>query len=192
MSSIRAVLERYAGWRATAVALAVAVACATSLVWRRGRLGGLDLLDSRVWYTPGEAAELFDALDRLDANARLLYAATGLTIDMAYPAAYGVLFAILLYRLWRVGPALYLLPLAMAAADVLENVAIAGLVLGHAGAPSPLAWLAAAFTLVKWVFGLGTLAAAGIGAVRWLQARLRRRIGSRPLPHISASRIRWP
>ena len=34
---------------------------------------------------------------------------------------------------------LYLLPLAMAAADVLENTTVAGLALSHAGAPTPLA-----------------------------------------------------
>ena len=104
------------------------------LVWRQDRLGGLDLLDSRGWYTPGEAAALFDDLDRLDANARFVYAATGLTVDMAVPVAYGLLLAILLFRLWRGGVQLYLLPLAMAAADVLENATIAALALGSPAA----------------------------------------------------------
>ena len=119
------------------------------LVWRQQRLGGLELLDSRGWYTHGEAVALFDGLDRLDANARLVYAATGLTIDMAFPAAYGLLLAILLFRLFRSGVALFLL--AMAAADMLENMTVAGLALSHAGAPTPMAWLAAVFTLVKTV-----------------------------------------
>ena len=64
--------------------------------------------DGRGWYTPESAAALFDALDRLDANARLVYAATGLTIDMAFPVAYGLLFAIVLFRML-----LYVLPLAL-------------------------------------------------------------------------------
>ena len=172
--SIRAALERWATRRVAAAALSGVVACVAGLIWRQDRLGGLDLLDSRGWYTPGEAAALFDDLDRLDANARFVYAATGLTVDMAFPVAYGLLLAILLFRLWRGGVPLYLLPLAMAAADVLENATVAALALNYAGAPSPLAWLAAVFTLVKTILIAATAGAAGIGTIRWLWVRLRR------------------
>ena len=109
---------------------------------------------------------------RLDAGARTLYAATGLTIDMAFPLAYGLLFAILLVRLFRAP--FFLLPLATAAADVLENATVAALALGYAGAPSPLAWPAAAFTLVKALCGYAGLAATLVGAVRWLWRQGRR------------------
>ena len=169
---IRASLDRWATPRVALAALAVAVACIAGLVWRQDRLGGLALLDSRTWYTPGEAAALFEALDRLDAGARTVYAATGLTIDMAFPLAYGLLFAILLLRLFRAP--FFLLPLATAAADVLENATVAALALSYAGAPSPLAWLAAAFTLVKALCGYAGLAATCAGAVRWLWRRRRR------------------
>ena len=123
---VRAALRRYATRRVAGAALAGVVACVAGLVWRQQRLGGLELLDSRGWYTPDEAAALFDELDRLDANARLVYASTGLTIDMAFPVAYGLLLAILLFRLFRGGIPLFLLPLAMAAADLLENMTVAG------------------------------------------------------------------
>ena len=173
-TSIRAALEPRATWRMAAAALATVVACAAGLVWRQERLGGLELLDGRGWYTPAEAAALFDALDRLDAGARLVYAATGLTVDMAFPAAYGLLLTILLLRLFGPRLPLHLLPLAAAAADVLENMTVAGLALSHAGPPSPLAWLAAAFTLVKTVLIAATAAALGVGAVRRLWLRLLR------------------
>ena len=93
---------------------------------------------------------------------------------MAFPVAYALLLAILLFRLWRGGAPLYLLPPAMAAADVLENATIAALALSHAGAPSPLAWLAAVFTLVKTILMAATAAATGIGTILWLWVRLRR------------------
>ena len=109
---MRAVLERCATRRVAAAALAGVVACVAGLVWRQQRLGGLELLDSRGWYTPGEAAVLFDELDRLDGGARLVYAATGLTIDMVFPVACGLLPAIMPFRLFRNGAPLYLLPLA--------------------------------------------------------------------------------
>ena len=175
--SIHAMLKRWATRRVVLAALAVAAACIAGLIWRRDRLGGLELLDSRVSYTPGEAAALFEALDGLDAGARTVYAATGLTIDMAFPLAYGLLFAILLVRLFRAP--FFLLPLATAAADVLENATVAVLALSYAGAPAPLAWLAATFTLVKALFGYAGMAATVVGAVRWLWRRIRLMAGSR-------------
>ena len=169
--TIRGFLERCATRRVVLAALAGAVACVAGLLWRQERLGGIELLDGRGWYTPGEAAALFEALDLLDANARAVYAATGLTIDMAFPAAYGLLLSLLLFRLFRAP--FFLLPLAAAAADALENATVAALALSHAGAPSPVAWLAAAFTLAKTVLFCAALAAACAGGVRWLRVRLR-------------------
>jgi len=168
-AAIRTALERWSTPRAALAAMAGTVACIAGLVWRQDRLGGLDLLDSRIWYTPDEAAALFEALDRFDAHARTIYAATGLTIDMVFPPAYGLLFAILLFRLFRAP--FFLLPLATAAADMLENITVAVLLVSYAGAPSPLAWLAAAFTLIKALFGYAGLAATAVGAVRWLWRR---------------------
>ena len=172
--SIRTTLERGTTPRVAIAALAGVVACVAGLVWRHDRLGGLHLLDSRGWYTPDEAAALLDDLDRLDTNARIVYAASGLTVDTAFPIAYGLLLAILLFRLWPGGVPLYLLPLAMAAADMLENVTVAALALSHVGAPSPLAWLAAVFTLIKTILAAATVAATGIGTIRALWIRLRR------------------
>lgn len=169
---VRALLERFATRRAGFAALAGAVACMAGLAWRGSRLGDLELLDGRLWYTPNEAALLFDALD---ANARLVYAATALTIDMAFAAAYGLLFSILLFRLFRLFRLpLYLLPLALASADALENVTIAALALSHAGAPTPLASLAAAFTVLKWLLCAATLSATAAGVLNWLRVRIRR------------------
>ena len=91
-------------------ALAGVGACVAGLVWRRHRLGGLELLDARGGYTP----------------------------------------------------------------DVLENLTVAALALGHAGPPSPVAWFAAGFTLVKTVLIVATLAATGAGAARRLRVRMRR------------------
>ena len=170
---VREAVERLATWR-TAVAASVGFAgCVAGLVWRHSRLAGLDLLDSRGWYTPAEATTLFDALDRLDPSARAVYATTALTVDMVFPACYGLLFAVLLSWLFRAGLPLYLLPLALAAADVLENLTVATLALSHDGAPSPLVWLAASFTLFKTALIVATLAAIFAGSLRRLWPRIR-------------------
>ena len=167
------IVGRFATWQVTVAAFICVVGCVAGLAWRRARLAGLDLLDSRGWYTPGEVAALFDALDRLDAGARVVYAATALTIDMVFPVSYGLLLAALLFRLFRGGVPLYLLPLLLAFADVLENTVIAVLALSHGGEPSSLAWLAAAFTLTKTGLIVATLAATIAGGMLWLWARIR-------------------
>lgn len=107
-------------------------------------------------------------------NARVVYGMTALTIDMVFPVSYGLLFAALLFWLFRGGAQLHLLPLAVALADSLENITVAALVLSYDGAPIPLAWLAAVFTLVKTVLIVATLVAAFVGGVRQLQVRIRR------------------
>ena len=135
--SIGAAVDRCATRRTVVAALVGVVGCVAGLAWRQSRLAGLDLLDGRGRYTPEEAADPFDALDQFDASARAVYAATALTIDMVFPASYGLLFAVLLFRLFRGGARLYLLPLAVALADALENITVAVLALSHDGAPSP-------------------------------------------------------
>ena len=170
MALFRVTAERYATWRIAVAALVGLVGCVGGLAWRQARLAGLDMLDSRGWYTPEEAAALFDALDRLDASARVVYATTALTIDMVFPASYGLLFAVLLFRLFRGGAPLYLLPLAVALADGLENITVAVLALTYDGAPSSLAWLAAVFTLVKTALFVATLAVISVGGMRWMWA----------------------
>ena len=58
--------------------------------------------------------------------------------------------------------------------------------LGHAGPPSPLAWRAAVFTPVDTVFIPATAALLGIGMLRYLWLRLRRR------PRTTADRTARP
>ena len=173
VSSIGTAVERCATWRIAVAASVGVVGCVGGLAWRQARLAGLDLLDSRVWYTPDEAAALFDALDRLDASARAVYATTALTIDMVFPASYGLLLAVVLFRLFRGGAPLYLLPLAVALADGLENITVAVLALSHDGVPSLLAWPAAVFTAVKTALFVATLAVTCVGAIRWMWQRKR-------------------
>ena len=89
---------------------------------------------------------------------------------MAFPVGYGLLLAFLLFRLFRAP--FFLLPLAAAVADALENATVAALALSHAGAPSPLAWPAAVFTLAKTALFCAALAAICVGAIRWLRVRV--------------------
>ena len=165
---IRSGLQRLATRRVVIPMVLVALLCVAGFQWRDTRLGGLELLDTRQWYTPEQAADLFGTLDRLDSSARAVYAWTEVSIDLIFPVAYGLLFALLLLCLFTDGRRYYLLPIAGAVADVLENLSIALLASTYDGAPSSWTSVAAAFTLLKSGLLLATLAAAVVGAIRWL------------------------
>ena len=167
---IRPGLQRLATWPVAILTVLAALLCLFGFQWRDARLGGLELLDARQWYTPEQAAALFGALDRLDSRARAVYAWTEVSLDMVFPVAYGLLFALVLLRFFEDGRPFYLLPIAAATADVSENISIALLASTYDGAPSSWTRVASAFTLLKSGLILATLAAAVGGAIRWLWA----------------------
>ena len=168
------VIRRIATWPMASLLMLLMWAGQLGFMWRHDRLGGVELLDRRQWYTPDQAAAVFAELDRLDSGARQLYALTELTLDMAFPLAYGLLFAILLSRLFEGGGRLWvLLPLVAAAADVLENLSISYLALTFVGPPTAVAWVAAGFTAAKSGLILASLLAVLFGAVRGLLRRPR-------------------
>ena len=167
-NGIRPLLQQLATRRVVLPTVLAALLCVTAFEWRDARLGGLELLDTRQWYTPEQADALFGALDRLDPRARTVYALTEVSVDLIFPVAYGLLLALLLLRLFGNGRPLYLLPIAGALADVFENVSIALLAATYAGAPSSWTRVAAAFTLLKSGLILTTLAAVAVGAIRRL------------------------
>ncbi len=167
---IRPVLQRLATRRVVIPAVLAALLCLAAFQWRDARLGGLELLDTRQWYTPEQAAALFGALDRLDPRARAVYAWTEVSVDLLFPVVYGLLLALALLRLVGNGRPLYLLPLAGAVADVFENISIALLAATYDGAPSSWTRVAAVFTLLKSVLLLAALAAVAGGVIRWLWA----------------------
>ena len=142
-------LQRLATRRVVVPTVLAALLCLAGFEWRDVRLNGLELLDTRQWYTPDEAADLFGALDRLDPRARAVYAWTEVSIDMIFPVAYGLLFALLLLRVFREGRRVYLLPIAGATMDVFENLSIALLASTYDGDPTSWTRVAAAFTWLK-------------------------------------------
>ena len=165
---IRPVLQRLATRWVVIPAVLAALLCVAAFQWRDARLGGLELLDTRQWYTPDQAAALFGAIERLDPRARAVYAWSEVSVDLVFPVAYGLLLALALLRLYGNGRPFYLLPLAGAVADVFENISIALLAATYAGGPSSWTRVAAVFTLLKSVLLLAALAAVAGGVIRWL------------------------
>ena len=171
-------LATSANWWTIALALTLTFVCIlgfngrTLALRREGRLGkGEKLLDGRWWYTPADAGAL---LCKLGKDGRRLYAVSEVTLDLIFPFAYGLSFALLLVRLWPRDQAwLLLLPFVTVIADLLENFTIAFLAWTFDGdecvpppAPPPappLAKVAAVFTLTKRIFFNLALLAVVIG-----------------------------
>ncbi len=166
---IRSGLQRLATRPVIILTGLAALLCLAGFQWRESRLGGLELLNTRQWYTPEQAAALFGALDRLDSHARAVYAWTEVSIDLVFPVAYGLLLALLLFRIFADGrPALPAADRGGRGGRLREHLhRFAGLVQDD-GAPSSWTRVAATFTLLKSGLILATLAAAVGGVVRWL------------------------
>ena len=129
---------------------------------------------------PTQAADLFGALDRLDPRARAVYAWTEVSIDLIFPVAYGLLFALLLLRVFEDRRRFYLLPITERRRDVFENLSIVVAASTYDGGPTSWARGAAVFTLLKSGLLLSTLAVAVGGGIRWLWAARRPTSGTSP------------
>jgi len=147
MQTLERFLHRAGRWP---VLLALALA---SLCWM-GLLGQVDrqpgqpaatALDLRWGYTP---AEVEQAIAPLSPSRRDLAARAHLTLDVAYPLTYGLLFALLLARLWP-QHRWWLLAPATVLADLTENALLAALYWGY---PQRLTWVpwASLATRLKW------------------------------------------
>jgi hypothetical protein len=122
----------------------------------------------RRGYSPEDARKFFEAIGP---DGRKLYANTELSLDVAFPLVYGSLFAALLILLYGQVSARYrvLVPLLTVVMDLAENVTLAFLASRFDGKASPLARVAAVFTLLKFVlFVLSLLLILfGVVAAAW-------------------------
>jgi hypothetical protein len=164
-------------WALVSLLLAVGFLCQIGFVWRQRILPpSLEIPDVRFGYSPADLDALFKAWGE---EGRHLYAVTQLTLDVAFPLAYGVLMATCLSGTlpagrWR---RLARMPLAAAGADLVENVVLAYLAWDYEGRESSLAWAAAALTILKQCALLASLVMLGVGGL----VRLRR--VEQPLGH---------
>lgn len=154
-------LRDLATWPALLLLLAAIAICLTTFGWRARALGlGEPAFDRRAsGYTPAEAGEL---LDRMGSGGRSLYAATQLTLDLAFPLVYGLFGAILVVWLYPHSWARWVLlvPLLAVALDLSENLITAIMAWRHQQGQTPsLAGLASTLTVAKtWALRLGALA----------------------------------
>ena len=125
-------------------------------------LGETGPIDLQFFYTPETAYSMIEAYGP---EVRLQYRTFALTGDILYPIVYTLLFSLVIsWLLRRALPAddrrqrLNVVPLGAGLFDVLENLAVAGMLSGYPAEPAWLAWIATLFTMVKWSFAFASLA----------------------------------
>jgi hypothetical protein len=135
-------------------------------------------LDARRGYSLTEAEAFLGAIGP---EGRRLYALTELSLDLAFPVLYGLFFAgLLAFVLARAVPErrrvrrLAYLPLAMAVADISENLTLTALALSYPPLNTGLARLANVFTLAKYGLGVASGVVLIVSVLVWLLRALRR------------------
>jgi hypothetical protein len=110
-----------ASWPAAALFFAVFLICWIGFQLRAEELGPANKLpEAKPWYSPVYVRELFEQLQE---HGRNVYAVTLVTLDLAFPLAYGGLFVALIGHVYgkRVARILVSIPLLAVMADLTEN-----------------------------------------------------------------------
>lgn len=134
--------------------------------------GGVGAIDFLITYPP---EQVYDMIAAYGQQGRKFYAAVALTLDVIFPLALAAVFGLTLTFLLRRGfsregvlrRALLVPPAAMAA-DLLENLGIATLLLTYPRKLPAVALLASAFSTVKWTAVSAEVGLVVIGLGAWL------------------------
>lgn len=128
------------------------------------------------------AERLYDMAQAYGVEGRRAYVRARLTYDLAFPLIYGSFYATAiaytLRKAWPRQPRPWgwsVLPLWAAAADLVENAAVVGVMLLYPDPSILLAGLAAFATPIKWLLVGVAIFLTIFGSLAWAAAALRRR-----------------
>lgn len=146
--------------------------------------GGVGPIDLQLFYVPEKVYSMVAAYGEA---GRASYRAFELTGDIVYPIVYTLFFALLLTWLFQRGAApgsfmqkFNLIPLSTWLFDLLENLSIVSMLSIYPSTPQLLAWAAATFTLLKWLFAGATVVLILIGFGMALKNRFRKQAALDP------------
>ncbi len=135
--------------------------------------GGTGPIDLKLFYTPDQVYSMAASYGE---EGRASYRAFELTGDIIYPIVYTLFFALFLTWLFQRGfpsdskmQKLNVVPFGGWLFDLLENLGIVAMLSVYPSTPAALAWLAAIFTFIKWLFAGATLILILIGFVMALK-----------------------
>lgn len=135
--------------------------------------GGVGPIDLQFFYTPQKVYSMIAAYgDAMRADYRIFE----LTGDILYPIVYTLFFALLVTWLFQRGFAANspmqkwnVVPLGAWLFDLLENLSIVAMLSVYPSTPAALAWVAAIFTAIKWLFAGATIVLILMGLVMALK-----------------------
>jgi len=133
----------------------------------------LDLLFS---YSPGQA---YERIESYGADVRHSYAISAMTLDVAYPLTYSLLFSVWLTLLLksdsRLACGTRMLPFVILILDLLENSGIVVMLVSYPQRLDTLATATSLATSLKWVFAVTVIVVTvGLNLIKLLRSILRR------------------
>lgn len=172
-------VSRIANWWMIALLVIANQICVACFAIREVMLKGEKSPDGHFFgYSPEQAHGFFA---KIGPEGRKLYAATQLSLDFAFPLAYGLLLATLLVWLYRGERTrwIILLPLLTVLFDLAENISNAHLARSfQQGQPDGFARVASVFTVGKWAGFGACLLAIVVGCLAKISLWLRSSGGS--------------
>jgi hypothetical protein len=134
--------------------------------------------DTSFFYT---AETLFSLADQYGEAGRAAYIEARFTFDLIFPLVYGFFLATTISWFGKLSLAedsrwrlLNLAPVLGVLFDYLENISAAAAMSYYPGRIPLVAWAAAIFTLIKWLFVYGSFLVLLVFALIWLVQRIRR------------------
>lgn len=185
MNSLIRALDRFTNWKSFLILLAVyasfpaywlknAAATISQLAGKHS-----DPIDLTMGFNPARTLAM---IADYGPNARAYYARVELTVDVAYPIVYALLFAVILTLLFR-GKAykpfgwVTLLPFVSLLFDYLENATIVGLLTSYPQQSYGLAVLCEIFKLGKWLTVALIIGLMLYGVIRLISGRRQTQMG---------------
>ena len=166
-------VNRIATWRLALLLAVVCAICILGFTWRNQKLNGHLALDGhQCGYTSDQAHAFLEVIGN---GGRALYAGTQLTLDLVFPAAYGLLIAVLLTLFLKAnGRYVIVLPAAVVLFDLLENLSTACLAIVFEKSWFPkLASAASFFTTTKWASARLCVVALTVSLLVWIVSLIR-------------------
>jgi len=132
--------------------------------------GGTGPIDLQIFYTP---EKVYGMIASYGEEVRASYRTFEMTVDFIYPIVYTLFFSLFITWLFQRGFAsnsgmqkLNVMPFGAWLFDLLENLGIVSMLSAFPSTPSALAWAAAIFTLVKWLFAGASIVLMLTGLVK--------------------------
>lgn len=168
MTPLKALLERTATWRGFAILLALYVVVFGMILATTGKLtahtGGIGILDFERGYSYERVLEILGSYgpEGMALFARIQF------FDLFNPAIYGLIFASIIYLLWKDSNVNWLpiLPFFAAGLDYCENLTLFLLARSYPEISSGLVTLSSGLSLAKNVTLFAAIAALLLGLMR--------------------------